>query len=319
MKIEYVNEENKKIYDNFIKEHGNLFQSLEWIKSNEIEEYNALMLREKEEIYVAGIYVITYDKEINKRVIYFPKGPIISKITKKIFKEFVDEIINVAHKNSCEGIRMDYVFKNKNKENLEDIFIDLGFTKSIYTKFWDYTWIIPIKNISKDEYIMKLKPKTRYNINYAKRHDVKVLIDNSKDSKNKFYELMKITGKRDNFAIKSKNCYDNILNFFKENANIFWTYKDNKLLSSAIEIIFGNTAYYIYGASSNSERNLQSTFLLQYEMIAYAIEKKCKVYDMGGVGIKQKNSDKFYKGLLEFKSKFGGTLNSDIQSYILKL
>lgn len=318
MEIEYVNNENKKVYDKYVKENGNLFQTLEWIKSNEIEEYNALMISKENEVCMSAAYIITYDKELNKKILYFPKGPIITKVDKNILNIFFEEIINKARENYCSGIRMDYVFKSED-ENLEKILLNAKFRKSIYTKFWDYTWVVPIKKLSKEEYLKELKQKTRYNINYAKRKGVKVLIDNSEDSKNKFYELMKITGKRDNFKIKSKACYDNVIELFKKNANIFLAYKNDKLLSAAIEIIHGTTAHYIYGASSNYDRNLQSTFLLQYEMIAYAIEHDCELYDMGGVGIKLENKYKFYDGLLEFKSKFGGKMDKNIQSYILEL
>ena len=319
MKIEYVNYENKKLYDTFIKENGNVFQSLEWIIANNIDKYGALMVTEEEKIYMTGAYIITFDKETKEKSVYFPKGPIICEANEEAFKIFLNETIKVSEKNNCKNIRIDYVFNNKDNEFIENSFLNNNFKKSFFTNFWDYTWIIPIANLTSEEYLNNLKQKTRYNINYAKKHGVKVLIDNSQISKDKFYELLKITASRDKFNIKKKECYDNIIELFKKNANIFWAYKEDKLLSAAIEIIFGDKAYYIYGASSNYDRNLQSTFLLQYEMISYAIDNGCKLYDMGGVGIKLKNGDKFYNGLLEFKSKFGGILDKSIKSYILNL
>ncbi len=319
MKIEYINNENKNIYDNFIKQNGNIFQSFEWVKANNISNYGALMLKDEHEVYISGMYTFSIDKEKNKKMLYFPKGPVIKKCNYDIFSKFISEVIKIAKKNFCECIRMDYVSIAKD-DSVYKIFLLNNFKESIYTRFWDYTWNIPILNISKEEYLRNLKEKTRYNINYAIRNEVKVVIDNSDNSKSKFYKLLKITSVRDNFEIKSKQCYDNVLELFKGNANIFWAYKDDKLLSAAIEIIFGDKAYYMYGASSNYNRNLQSTYLLQYEMICYAIRRNCSIYDMGGVGIKLINGqDKFYNGLLKFKSNFGGYLNDNVKSYVLDI
>ena len=50
-----------------------------------------------------------------------------------------------------------------------------------------------------------------------------------------------------------------------------------------IDIIYGNKIWYLYGASSNEHRNLMPNYLLQWEMIKYAIENKKDIYDFRGV------------------------------------
>ncbi len=317
--IEFVNKDNILQYSDFVNKYGNMFQSIEWIKANNIYEYGAIMCKEKEEIVIAGVYTFTIDKEKKAKVLYFPKGPIIKYVDKKMFKLFVDEIIKVARNNSCKWIRIDYSGNIGQVDEIEELLKNNNFKQSMFSKFWDYTWSIDIDGITCEDYLNSLKSKTRYNINYSKRKGVKVLTDNSFNSINKFYELLQITSKRDNFKIKSKDCYENLISQFKNNINVFWAYKDEVLLSAAIEVIFANKAYYLYGASSNRYRNLQSTFLLQNKMIEYAIIRKCTTYEMGGVGIRTKSGDKYYDGLLNFKQKFGGKLNKNIYSYILEV
>ena len=80
-------------------------------------------------------------------------------------------------------------------------------------------------------------------------------------------------------------------------------YKD-KPISGIIDIIYGNKIWYLYGASSNENRNLMPNYLLQWEMIKKAIETKKEIYDFRGVsGVLDKSHPQY--GLYRFKKGFG--------------
>ena len=50
-------------------------------------------------------------------------------------------------------------------------------------------------------------------------------------------------------------------------------------------------------------------------MIEFSINKNCKMYNMGGVGIMQNNVQDFHSGLYNFKKKFGGFLQDFSYAY----
>ncbi|MNL20151.1 Lipid II:glycine glycyltransferase [compost metagenome] len=68
--------------------------------------------------------------------------------------------------------------------------------------------------------------------------------------------------------------------------------------------MYGNKTWYLYGASSNSHRNLMPNYLLQWEMIKMAIQNGSDIYDLRGVsGVVDENHPQY--GLYRFKKGFG--------------
>lgn len=309
-------------YKQFINENGVLFQRIEWIKSNGVGKYFPIIVRSNKDICIAGTYI--FIKYKNEKCMYFPRGPIFSNsCTLTSIKEFIEYIKEEAISNNCKEILLDCKYallKDDNGYEIENNLLESGFNKSSFSRFWHYNWSINIDEININEYLVNLKQKTRYNINYAKKRGLKISIDNSEDSIKKFYKLLQITAKRDGFKVKEYDSYLDLFKYFKDDIKLFWIYKDKTLLSAAIYIIIGNQAYYVYGASSNIYREDKPTYLMQYKMIDYSIQNNCKIYNMGGIGILNSNgSIKMNKGLYEFKKKFGGFIQDSSYTYIMDI
>lgn len=312
---------NLKEYTEFVNNNGNLFQRIEWIKSNGVQKYFPIIVKENKDICIAGTYIFIIYK--GQKCMYFPRGPVFSSLCiESSIKEFVRYIRKVAEINNCKSIILDCKYSlslNENKE-IENNIMDNGFSKSSFSRFWHYNWGINIESINIEEYLSSLKQKTRYNIKYAKKKGLKVTIDNSENSIKKFYNLLQITAKRDGFKIKDYESYSNLFKYFSDDVKLFWVYKDNILLSAALYIIIGEQSYYVYGASSNNYREYKPTYLMQYEMIKYSIQNNCKVYNMGGVGTLDSNKNiNMHKGLYEFKKKFGGNIQDSSYTYIMHI
>ncbi len=309
-------------YTQFINKNGVLFQRIEWLKSNGVKKYFPIIVKDDKDICIAGTYI--FIKYNNEKYMYFPRGPIFSKTcTLTSIKEFTEHIRQVATDNNCKNILLDCKYTLLESDfgyEIEKNILKSGFNKSSFSRFWHYNWGINIEGISIQEYLLGLKQKTRYNINYAKKKGLKITIDNSEGSIKKFYKLLQITAKRDGFKVKEYESYLNLFKYFRDDIKLFWVYKENTLLSAAIYIIVGNQAYYVYGASSNNYREYKPTYLMQYSMIEYSIKNNCKIYNMGGIGILTSNNiTKMNQGLYEFKRKFGGFIQDSSYTYIIHL
>jgi lipid II:glycine glycyltransferase (peptidoglycan interpeptide bridge formation enzyme) len=77
---------------------------------------------------------------------------------------------------------------------------------------------------------------------------------------------------------------------------------------------FGQTAWYMYGASSNQHRNLMPNYLLQWEAMRLAKQMGYTKYDMWGVPDRFDESDRMW-GVFRFKTGFGGDIVRGIGAF----
>ncbi|WP_028987747.1 lipid II:glycine glycyltransferase FemX [Thermicanus aegyptius] len=77
------------------------------------------------------------------------------------------------------------------------------------------------------------------------------------------------------------------------------------IVSGAILLIFGDKAWYLYGASDNIYRNLMPNALIQWEMIRWSKRNGAKLYDFRGISGDLSPENPLY-GLYRFKKGFGG-------------
>ena len=69
-----------------------------------------------------------------------------------------------------------------------------------------------------------------------------------------------------------------------ENARLYMAYHENEAIAGALAIHFGDKVWYLYGASANVKRNLMPNYLLQFEMIKWAVEESVKFTIFGDFG-----------------------------------
>lgn len=168
---------------------------------------------------------------------------------------------------------------------------------------------------SEDELLARMKQKTRYNIRLAQKKDVTVRESNDLDE---FQRLMRTTGVRDDFGVHSIEYYQRAYQLFSANgkAALLQAEFDGKALAALMVFAAGGRAWYLYGASSDEERNRMPAYLLQWEAMRWAVAKGCRSYDLWGVPDEdeeqlesqfEERSDNLW-GVYRFKRGFGGSL-----------
>lgn len=168
---------------------------------------------------------------------------------------------------------------------------------------------------SEEEILSRMKQKTRYNIHLAEKKGIEI---RTSDDIQAFHAMSEITGKRDRFGVHSLAYYQKVLDLFKPtgHADLLLAYFENKPIAGLIVFSFGNMAWYMYGASSDEERNRMPTYLLQWEAMKWARKKNSKFYDLWGIPdvdeevleeeFSKKHSHDGLWGVYRFKRGFGG-------------
>jgi len=182
------------------------------------------------------------------------------------------------------------------------------------------TIIIDLRG-TEDEILAKMKQKTRYNIRLAEKKGV---IVRAWDDIESFHKMMLVTGGRDGFGVHSLEYYKRAYELLRPNGlgEILVAEYEGKPLSALFVARSGNRAYYLYGASTNEERNRMPTYLIQWEAIKWAKERGCEEYDLWGVPDEdeetleaqfQSRHDGLW-GVYRFKRGFGGELKRAAQA-----
>jgi peptidoglycan pentaglycine glycine transferase (the first glycine) len=182
------------------------------------------------------------------------------------------------------------------------------------------TSIIDIEG-SEEEILARMKPKTRYNTRLAEKKGVTIRVWDDIDS---FHKMMLVTGGRDGFGIHSLEYYKRAYELLhpKGLGEILVAEYEGKPLAALFVARNGRRAYYLYGASTDEERNRMPTYLLQWEAIKWAKARGCEEYDLWGMpdedeATLEANFETRHDGLwgvYRFKRGFGGELKRAAQA-----
>ena len=167
-----------------------------------------------------------------------------------------------------------------------------------------YVFRLYLDGRNEEELMASFHQKTRYNIRVAIKKGVTVELG-SKSDVGRFHEIMMETGLRDRFVIRSKEYFEKMLDALGENARLYLARYDGKIVAGTLACAYGDKVWYLYGASSNEARNVMPNYLLQMEMIKWAVERGARIYDFRGVSGDIDESNPLY-GLYRFKKGFNG-------------
>jgi len=156
-----------------------------------------------------------------------------------------------------------------------------------------------------------MKAKTRYNIGLAGKKGVTVEEGGEADLP-AWYELYRQTARRDRITLHAFQYYRRQFQLASEPGagvalKLLLARHQGELLAGIVVALRGNTAWYLYGASSDRKRNLMPAYALQWRAILLARQAGCRFYDLFGVPPADDPSHPMH-GLFRFKTGFGGRL-----------
>ena len=311
--------DNKAVceYESFLKEQEGIsfMQSIQWtaVKSNWNSE--AVIVRdEKGKIVGSCLVLIKGVPFFDRSLLYAPRGPVCDRNNIEVMREIFAGIDSLSKKyNAFEFICDPPV--NENDKEFTAAMRELGFSrKTESSKSKTETvqcrnnYILDIEGKTPDEVMSGFRPDWRNRIRKAVRKGV-YCKETGAEGLEDFYPLMTATGRRDNFPVRSPEYFRRFMEALGDNCRLFICYADidgkETPLSGAIGVNYSGVFTYVYGASSDENRNFYPNYLMQWTMIEYALERGCKVYDFGGIPCYDNEKDPKY-GIYRFKKGFGG-------------
>ena len=306
-------EKSVKEYEEFLKAcpKGHFCQSEMWAKIKDNWKNEVVISRDEEgKLNGAMSILIRKVPMFNSTLMYAPRGPVCDCHDKAVLKNLFDGAKELAKKYNAYVLKVDPDIKIDDEE-FKKIVKDYGFTVKKPSKNFEgiqprFVFRMDVEGKTEDEVFASFHNKTRYNVRVALKNDVTVTIGNRDDLK-RFHEIMVETGTRDEFVVRTLEYFEKMYDVMapSDNLRLYLAHYQDKIVAGTLAIKYGDKVWYLYGASSNESRNVMPNYLLQWEMIKWAIEEKCRIYDFRGVSGDLDPSNPLY-GLYRFKKGFNG-------------
>ncbi|MEN6460217.1 MAG: peptidoglycan bridge formation glycyltransferase FemA/FemB family protein [Syntrophomonas sp.] len=311
-----IDNKEKDRYDEFINNHprGHFLQTWEWGQVKKGMGWDPLPLVLEEDGEIRAALLILKRRlplpGLKKCIFYSPRGPVADIESEEICKVLFEGARKVALDHKAIFLKIDPDVENT-RQGFKEILSKCGFRENktgldfagVQPRFVFRLDITP----SEVKLLENMHSKTRYNIKLANKKGVSIREARGKEDLKAFYNILEETARRDHFLIRGYEYFEMLWDQMVENgmAQIFIAEYEEKPVSATLALILGEKTWYLYGASSNQYRNVMPNYLIQWQMIQWAKNKGCSLYDFRGVSGDIDESNPLY-GLYRFKKGFNG-------------
>lgn len=309
------NTEEIKQMESFVKGHekSHFLQTPAWAQVKEAWEWRGIVAYEEKRI-IGAMSVLIRPLPFGFSIMYAPRGPVCDRCDPCVMACLLGGADNLAAEVKALEFLADPDENYKNQKYRE-LMGAWGFREREDAGFNNvqaqHVFRLHLVGKTEGSVFAGFCQKTRYNIRVAQRKGVRIRIypgnrEIPEEELDAFDRIMKETGTRDHFIPREKDYYRKVFRTLGEEAVLFMAYLGDLPIAGTIGVFSGGKSWYLYGASSNTSRNVMPNYLLQWEMIRMAMERHCIFYDFRGVPGELKEENPLY-GLYRFKKGFGGT------------
>jgi lipid II:glycine glycyltransferase (peptidoglycan interpeptide bridge formation enzyme) len=159
---------------------------------------------------------------------------------------------------------------------------------------------------TEDDWLARMKQKTRYNLRLSQRKGVRVR-PAALDDLPLLYRMYAETSVRDGFVIRDEAYYHGLWSDFMTRglAQPFIAEVEGEPVAGLVLFAFGARAWYLYGMSREIHRDSMPNYLLQWEAMRWAKARGCSQYDLWGAPDVFDENDRMW-GVYRFKEGLGG-------------
>ena len=302
--------------ESFVSTHpkGHFLQSIYWPAVKPQWSWRGVLSKDENGTVRGALSLLIRRMPGGFALLYAPRGPVCDIRDTAVLKELFDGAAEVA--KQCKGylLQIDPDVLNSDEQFKKDM-VSLGFLCDEASLNFEgvqprFVFRLDVSGKTEEEVMAAFEQKTRYNVRLATKKGVTTQFWNGNEeipdeALTAFASIMEVTGKRDKFLVRNKAYFAAMLRELGPHARLYLAYLDGQPISGSLATQYGNKTWYMYGASSNEHRNVMPNYLLQWEMIRWAIEGKSDIYDFRGVSGDLSPENPLY-GLYRFKKGFNG-------------
>jgi lipid II:glycine glycyltransferase (peptidoglycan interpeptide bridge formation enzyme) len=286
---------------------GNITQTYEWGELRDALGGDVLRLGAVEdgELRGAMLVVVARAPVLRRPYLYVPRGPVVADPVSPALSALIARAGEEARARGAFMLKVEPSAPDGDERWLSALQV-LGFRRNRFATHPRRSWVVDITPSERD-ILASMKEKWRYNIRLASRKGVQVREARALEDVDTFYALYEETAARDGFFIHPKRHYADILHLYGErDAGVLLLAEyEGAPIAGLIVLRCGPVATYMFGASSNQQRNRMPNHLLQWTAIRWAKARGCTLYDFRAIAEVLDPKEDLYS-LYTYKQGFGG-------------
>ncbi|GIV63803.1 MAG: peptidoglycan bridge formation glycyltransferase FemA/FemB family protein [Chloroflexota bacterium] len=252
------------------------------------------------------------------RVMYIPRGPLLDWEDEDWRTRVINDLEQMARQRRAIFLKMDpEVMIGKGIPQTEDS-VDEPLGERVVTWLVRRKWRFSSDQIqfrntvwldlsgSEEDWLARMKQKTRYNLRLAQRKGVTVRLAGVEDLP-LLYRMYAETSLRDGFAIRNEAYYQTVWRKFLDAgmAEVLLAEVEGEVVAGLVLFFFADRAWYLYGMSRDLHREKMPNYPLQWEAMRRAKAHGCRIYDLWGAPDEFNEQDRMW-GVFRFKQGLGG-------------
>ena len=297
----------------------NITQSYEWgelAHHLDAEAMFAGVLDDEGKLCAAMLVLISTAPVIRRTYFYAPRGPVIDEPDSPAMTVLLNFVKAEARNRGAFMLKVEPSVADDDARWLVAL-QKHGFQPTPYASHVRHEWVLDLRPDEKT-LLAGMKEKWRYNIRLAGRKGVTVRRGQGQADLDTFYRIYQTTSERDQFFIHDKGHYEDVMRLFSEGdrAALFLAEYEGEAIAGIIVLTFGRWSWYMYGASSNEQRNLMPNHLLQWNGMQWAKAHGCWYYNFRGIPDVLEEGQELW-GVYVFKRGFGGYAIRSLETHDL--
>lgn len=256
-------------------------------------------------------------------IAYLPKGPVVDITNCEIVPPLLAAIHQIARRNRVIFLKIEPELANL--DQFHRLLTQHGFWPTRQTNQPRSTIILDLSQ-GEENLLAQMRPKTRQLIRRAKRNGVKIVQGTDSDLE-AFYQIVSTTARLKNITGHHKNFYQEAWKPFKatNSVQLFLARYENEVVAAKMIVVFGNKSIHLWGGTSPLGREINASYLIQWESIKWAISQGCRYCDLWGIPDEiatlesqcniPKGKHSGFWGVYNFKRGFGGEITSYVGAY----
>ncbi|HEX6799515.1 MAG TPA: peptidoglycan bridge formation glycyltransferase FemA/FemB family protein [Ktedonobacterales bacterium] len=316
MRVEIIGDAER--WNRFVEAQptGNITQTYEWGELPNALGGDALRLGAVEDGKLVGTMLagVATAPGLRRPYLYVPRGPVIADPASPALAALVAQADEEARRRGAFMLKIEPNAADGDAAWL-DALRKLGFRPNRFATHPRRSWMLDIRPPEAD-LLAAMKEKWRYNIRVASRKGVTVRLAETPADLAAFYALYQETAARDGFFIHPQRHYEQIWRLYdaRDAAALLLAEYAGEPIAGLFALRCGPVTTYMFGASSNRERNRMPNHLLQWTAIQWAKAHGCTTYDFRAIAEVLDPREDLYS-LYTYKQGFGGTSVLALQTH----